>query len=304
MNSSRTTWVSRIAKPWQTKNPAPSRYNRNARLHVQLKDCFTSLLRTPPKAAFFICALILTLPATFAIWSGSFASAEKNLLQSRHITVFLNPRVSNTDAKLLATNLATNKRIIAAVVAPLTIQGTEISTLNIQPSTNLSNEDLSVITRELNSHSSVDFVDADATWLQSNVHAIETTKKLAIAGSILASLVAALLVFGITRADLMRHQAEYRVLNQMGASHSTVLRPVLLRSLLLTSFALCLASLLAWGTVETAAHLVDISSYKRLIPNSLPVIQLLSLILVAFISSVLTVNLLGKKLLNLYLSAT
>ncbi len=302
MISSRTTSASWITRLWQAKNPTPSRYSKNARLLLQLKDCFASLLRTPPKAAFLIFALVLTLPTTFAILSGSFVSAEENLLQNRHITVFLNPRVSETDAQLLATNLTTNKQIISSAVTPMIIQESELLTVDIQPSTNLSIEQLNHIVRELNSHSSVDFVDVDATWLQENVLAIETTRKLAFLGSVVAALITSLLAYGITRADLMRHHAEYRVLNQMGASHSTVLRPVLLRSLLLALFAVALATLLAWSAIKIAPHLVDISPYKALFPTSAPVIQLLSLILITVVSCTLTVYLLGKKLFNSYLS--
>lgn len=293
----------RVASQQQSQNyqaaktftrPA-NRYGKNARLSILLKDSFTSLLRSPPKSAVIVCTVLLTLPAAVAIFSSSFKAAEENLLENRHITVFLNTKVSIDSASQLATTLATNQYIHTAELTPVAIQDSDILTIDIQPSASLNKAHLDNIVSELNSHTSVDFVAADSSWLQRNVDAINTTKKLAWLSISVTALITMLLACLITGVDLRRQKTEMQVLHQMGASHATLLKPLMLRCLILTVIALGVGTLLAWGFITILSYLDDLSSYKQVLPRSIPAQHLASLLIIALFSSLLTVKLLGKK---------
>jgi len=240
-NTSKTLWnrwvtnflpdARRVASQQQSQNyqaaktftrPA-NRYGKNARLSILLKDSFTSLLRSPPKSAVIVCTVLLTLPAAVAIFSSSFKAAEENLLENRHITVFLNTKVSIDSASQLATTLATNQYIHTA------------------------------------------------------------------------ELITMLLACLITGVDLRRQKTEMQVLHQMGASHATLLKPLMLRCLILTVIALGVGTLLAWGFIAILSYLDDLSSYKQILPRSIPAQHLTSLLIIALFSSLLTVKFLGKK---------
>ncbi len=302
MNRNNTTVISFLRKLW--RDPTPSRYGKSAGLTAQIVDAVGSLVRTPPKKTFVMCALALTIPATMAIFSNSLKTAEANLQKNRQITVFMDSQVTTTDASILANNLALNKGVKSTTVDTLTIQRKEILTITLQPSLTLNSNDLDFMVKELNSHPTVDFVDADAAWLQQNVAAIKTTKALGILSVVLTALVTSLLAYGITCTDLLRQQTEYRVLNQMGASRSTMLRPYLLRSLLLATVAICTAILLAWGLTITLSFLVDTSTYTGILPASMPLIQMLSLIFIAVFSTIMTVLLVEKRVFSSNISMT
>ncbi len=278
-----------------TGKQSTTRYGKNAKLWNLIKDCLASLLRTPPKKTILICAIALTLPTTIAIFSASFKAAEQNLLNSRNISVFLNEKISLNNASQLAKTLASNQHILTAELTPVAIQDRDILTIDIQPATTLNKIQLDNIVKELNSHTLVDFVAADSSWLQQNVEAINQTRKFAWLSLAVAAPITMVLAYLISFTDLIRQKAELKVLNQMGASRLTLLKPLLLRSLTLTLLALGVAALLAWGLIEILPHLADISTYSQVFPRSLPFQQIVLLGLIAVFSSCLTVGILGRK---------
>ena len=281
--------------PFIGSKKGTTRYGKNARLWSLLKDCFTSLLHTPPKKTILICTLAFTLPATIAIFSASFKAAEQNLLNSRNISVFLNEKIDLNNASQLAKTLASNQHILSAELTPIAIQDRDILTIDIQPATTLNKIQLDNIVQELNSHTSVDFVAADSSWLQQNMEAINKTRKFAWLSLAFAVPITMALAYLISFTDLIRQKPELKVLNQMGASRLTLLKPLLLRSLTLTLLALGVATLLAWTLIELLPYIADISTYSQIFPSSLPLRQIVSLSLIAILSSFLTVGILGKK---------
>lgn len=294
----------RITAQRKANYSIPSRYANSTRLSSLLKETFHSLLRKPPTTTFIIFALALAFPALIALLSGSLKSAENNLLENRHITVFLSPQVSDDEAINLAGNLAANTYIKRTAVSPITVSGTVLLTVDIQPGIKLNNAELGIMVNELNSHPSVEFVDADSAWLQDNLAAVKTTKTLALAGGILTALLTAALAFAVSYFDLLRYRPEYQTLNQLGASSSTVMKPLLLRTLLLASAAVSIGTLLAFGFIKILPVFIDMSTYGAIFPNTTPVIHLLPLIVVATLSSLLAVKLVGRKLLDSYISMT
>lgn len=279
-----------------TACPATACYGNNANPRTLLKDCVVSLYRSPPKAAVLICALALTLPACFAIFSASFKAAADNLLENRHITVFLNARVNEATATQLASTLATNQHIRTAEFSPVSIPAGQVLTIDIQPSTSLDQTQLDSIVAELNSHSSVDFVAADSAWLQRNGNAIEATKQFGWLSVGVTVLITMILAFALTRIDLLWQKPELAVLQQMGASKRTALRPLILRSLLLTTVAIVVGTMLAWTLIAALPHIGDMSSYRRILPDYLPIKNVTLLILIALASSFLTIKLQERSL--------
>ena len=286
-----------------SSNPKPSNpviacYGKNAGLTVLLKDCFTSLLRTTPGKTMVVCALALTLPAAIAIFSASFKAVEKNLLESRNISVFLNEKINLNEATQLAKTLAGSQHILAAELTPVEIQEREILTIDIRPSITLNKAQLDNIVAELNSHISVDFVAADPTWLQQNVQAIKTTRKYSWLSIAITVPVTMLLVYLMSLTDLNQRKPELKVLRQMGASRFILLKPLLLRSLTLTILALTAAVLLVWSVIEILPHIADISTYYQIFPRSFPVLEIVSLSFIAILSSFLAIGLFGRKTIN------
>ena len=281
-----------------------TRYGKNASPSSLVKDCFTSLLRTPPKNTILLCVLALTLPAAIAIFSASFKAAEENLLESRNISVFLNTQINFDDATQLAKVLAGNQHILTAELNPVAIQDSEILTIDIQPSAALDKARLDNIVDELNGYTSVDFVAADSIWLQQNVEAINTTRKFAWLSIAITIPITMVLAYLISFTDLIRQKPELKVLQQMGASRVTLFKPLMLRSLTLTVMALGVATLLAWGFIEILPVIGDISTYKQILPHTFPVWQIVSLGLAAICSSLLAVGLFSRKPLITYNSIT
>ena len=242
-----------------------------------------------------ILSLALTLPAAIALLSGGFHTAEENLTKNRTITAFLNPQLSDGDARQLAGNLAGNKKILSAALSATQIRGKEVLTIDIQPTAILGRTELDNIVSELDSHSHVDYVDADTTWLEQNINAVNTTKSLAMISTILNVLLTTILVFSMTKIDLRRRQPDRIVLNQMGISRSTLQRPQLWRSLLLALAAVSVATGLAWAALELASRLEDMSTYQVIIPASLSLERIIWLPFIAALTCVLSVKLLHKE---------
>jgi len=276
-------------------NKSTTRYGKNASLPILIKDCFISLFRTPPKNTILICALALTLPAAIAIFSASFKAAERNLLESRTISVFLSENINLSNAAQLAKVLASNQYILTAKLTPVAIQDSDILTIDIQPSATLSNTQLDNIVAELNSHTSVDFVAADSIWLEQNVEAINTARKFGWLSIAITVPITMVLAYLISFTDLIRQKPELKVLHQMGASRNMLLKPLMLRSLTLTILALVVATLLAWSAIEILPHVYDISTYNQIIPRSIPILQIVSLGFIAIFSSFLTVGFMSQK---------
>jgi len=267
----------------------------NTSFRSLLKNALGSLLRTPPKVAFLLCALALILPAAITLLSGSFKAAEENLLQNRQVTVFLHSQVSDSEARQMASALAASNNISVAVLAPVSVGNDEIMTIDLQPSPRLKSDDVEKIVAELNGHTSVEYVAFDSLWMAQNNNAIQTTKKLALLSGVLTVLITLLLTYFISRAELHRQRPECRVMNQMGASRSTLITPVVFGSLLLTSLAICAATLLAWGGICLLLHFVDMSTYGQMIPANFPALKAISLVFLAIAGSILTTKLLGRK---------
>jgi len=243
-----------------------------------------------------IFALVLTVPVAITLLSAGFTTAVENLAQNRTITVFLNPNLANNDAQLLATTLAANAEIQSTNLAALRIRNKEVLAIDIQPTATLQADGLAKIVSSLSSHSQVDYVDADIAWLQKNISAVRTTKSLNNLSEALAVILTIVLVIAITCIDLRRRQPDYHVLNQMGVSRSTLLRPLLLRSLLLTMIALSIGTVLVYGALASLYALSDISSYWRVQPDSPPLQWLIWLPVIAGCSCYLSVNILCKRI--------
>jgi len=242
-----------------------------------------------------IFALVLTLPVAITLLSAGFTTAVENLAQNRTISVFLNPNLTNNDAQQLATTLAANAEIQSTNLAALQIRNREVLAIDIQPTATLQADELAKIVTSLSSHSQVDYVDADIAWLQKNISAVRTTRSLTNLSGALAVILTIVLVFAITCIDLRRRQPDCHVLNQMGVSRSTLMRPLLIRSLLLTMIALSIGTLLASGALALLYTLGDISTNWRL-PNSLPLQWLILLPVIAGCSCYVSVKLLCKRI--------
>ena len=268
------------------------KYSRHTQLLSLVTDCISSLFRTPPKTTVLILSLALTLPVAIAILSGGFHAAEENLAQNRAITAFLNPQLSDSDARQLASTLAGNTRVQSAALAATQIRGKELKTIDIQPTTALGPAELDNMVRELGSHSSVDYVDADPTWLAKNINAANTTKSLATMSAVVTVLLTILLIFTITRTDLRRKQPDRMVLNQMGVSRSTLVRPQLMRSLMLTLISVGLATFLTWGALTLISMIDDMSIYQKILPDSLPLQRIAWLLVIAALTCFSSVKLL------------
>ncbi len=268
-------------------------YGEKAGLISQLKDCISSLFRKPPKVTALILALALSIPATIAILSSSFTSAEENLLDSRHLTVFLAPGNDN-EVSQLAKTLAANKYITATELRPIDLQNKEVMALDVHPAMTLDKTQLSFIINELNSHTLVDYVAADLTWLERNVEAVEAARKLRLASMIAAGLFTSIIVFLLTCSDLPRQHSELRALTQMGASQKMLQKPLLLRSMLLALAAGITGTLLAWISIANLPNLVEMSTYEQILPRSFPAASMVSIVLLGIFCSIMTVRLLGK----------
>lgn len=241
-----------------------------------------------------ILSLALTLPAAIALLSGGFHTAEKNLALNRTITAFINPQLSDTDARQLASNLANNKEIQSATLSATQIRGKEVLTIDIRPTAILDRTELNNIVSELGTNTHVDYVDADTAWLEQNIKAVSTTKSLAMISALLTVLLTIALVFSMIKIDLSRQQPDRNVLNQMGVSRSTLQRPQLLRSLLLALAAVSLAAGLAWTALELVFELEDMSTYRAIIPASLRLERIIWLPITAVLTCVLSVKILHK----------
>ena len=273
-------------------------FNKNSPLMRQLRECLRSFQCTPPGKSLLLYALALLLPITIALFSTSFDSAEKNLLLNRNISIFLNPAIPDSEAQIMASSLAANEHIHSAAVAQMNIRGSNVMSINIQPAEKLLQDDLDKIVYEFNNHPAIEFVDADAAWLEENQYAVNTSRSLAWASTIAAALITIAVAFVITSKDLLHHRSQLSVLNQMGASHSTVLRPYFLRGAVLVMFALAVALLAVWITTTVAYQKFDISTYIGVFPTSLPLGQIVSLILLALSGCALTGVIFGKNILN------
>lgn len=270
-----------------------SPYGVKASLLTLLKNSFETLIRKPPKITAFILALCLSIPASIAIMSSGFITAEKNLLDSRHVTVFLNES-SGSNATQLAKTLAENKHILAADLRTVDLQHRSVLVLDVHPAATLDKANLGFIVEELNSHTMVDYVAADLSWLERNVKAIETARTMRWAAIGIALLVTGVFVAVMTRTDLPRMDSELRALRQLGASQSVLLKPLLLRSALLTLAAAVIGTLLAWSIIAILPSSVDMSTYERILPRSFPTEVMVSLVLVSVICSYFTVRLFTK----------
>lgn len=301
-NQSGQTVAATAAHERNTSNPSqlykriPLRYNTHSRFLSGLVHSIASLLQSPPGLAVVLLSLALTLPAAIAMMSDSFSAAQQNLVENRHITVFLKPQLSNTDARQLTTTLAANEKVRSAVLAPTFLQSAEVMTIDIQPSSDLTQSHINTIVTELTSHPGIDYVDSDTMWMEQNINAVETTKKLATLTSVLASVLTGVLISILIYFDLTRQQSERVILNQMGASRSLLTRQLLIRSLLLTLMAIGAGILLAWGILFLLSNIGDMSSFSRILPVSLPEKQLLWLTIVAGLSCFASVKLLGKRI--------
>ena len=282
----------------QAHLPVKRRFNKNSPLMIQLQECFRSFQFTPPDRGLLLYVLALLLPITIAIFSTSFDSAEKNLLLNRNISIFLNPAIPDSEAQMMASSLAANEHIRSAAAVQMNIRGNDVMTINIQPAEKLLQGDLDKIVHEFSNHPSVDFVDTDATWLKENQNAINTARSLAWISTIVAAAITAALAFAITSKDLLRHRNHLSVLNQMGASHSTVLRPYFLRGIILVLAALVSVSSTVWVATNVVYHFIDMSTYSEVFPTSLPIGQILSLTFLALSGCTLTGVIFSKKALN------
>ena len=160
----------------------------------------------------------------------------------------------------------------------------------------LKNIDLEEIVSELSSHEAVDFVDSDTRWLERSNQAISTTRSLSIVSSALAILATVVLALTIALTDLNRHSEHAKVMNQMGASRSILLRPIIFRSLLLAVIAMVGGLLLAWSLLTFVPQIVDMSTYFNLLPTNIPWLKLISLIALAGISATTAAWLFRRKI--------
>ena len=273
----------------QTTHSKLSRHTEKTGVIALLKDCLRSLLRRPPKTNILLLALMLAVPAMMAIFSPAFSIAGKNLLDSRHVTVFLTD-VSTSEALQLTQALANNNQIITAALRPVDLQAKQVLTIELQPAATLGPAQVSFIVDELTSHTAVDYVAADQRWLDRNLAAINIAKNLRWISIIVAALATAALVYRLIHADLLGQKPELRVLYQLGASHTTLLPSLVLRGVLLTLLAAAGGILLAWTIAAGLVHYVDISTYGAFLPDSFPVLHVLALFLIALFSCVMTVR--------------
>lgn len=279
----------------KTEHSVPvAHYGENASRIALIKHCLTSLFCKPPKITALILALTLTIPTGIIIVSSGFISAEKNLLDSRQVTVFLTGN-NSSEASQLSEILADSRHITSAELRPVDLLDKKVMAIDIQPAATLDRAQLQFIVDELTSHTSVDYVAADQLWLERNVEAIEATRKLRLISIALAALFTAAIVYLLVRFDLPRQKSDHSVLLQMGASRRTMLKPLLMRSILLTFTACVIGTLLASGIIAALPHLVDMSTYKEILPRSFPVTRIVSLIFLAIMSGYVTVRLLAKQ---------
>ena len=272
----------------------PLRYGLTSRPSLIVKDGLTSLLRTPPTLLILFLALTLSLPAAIVFISDSLKSAEANLLKSHRITIFLNKEASLPHATALATELTAHTHIESAQPIPVTTDNGDVISIAVQPAAGLNDTSLQQVIDDLDSHADVVFVAADAVWLHQSTTAIESTQKFTRLSILLAALLTALLAFAITTADLLRGREENIVLNQLGATRSIRLRPLLLSSPLLAVLAVGVGTLCAWGIIQLAPKYVDLSLYENILPGSLPLASMLLLALLAALCSFMTVKILRK----------
>lgn len=270
-------------------------YGANASRIALLKECFTSLLRKPPGITTLLLTLALILPASIVIISTGINSIEKNLLDSRHVTVFL-AKINNQEAARLAESLATDKHILSAELTLEDLHNKKVLSIDIQPAATLDESQLNDIVAGLNSNNLVDYVSLNPIWLTRNVDAINKIRQLRWLSTTVAALLTFVLVYLFTSTDLSRQKSELRVLRHMGASGPTMLKPLMLRCVIQAVFAGAIGTLLAWIIVASLLMYVDSSTYGQILPSSLPVIRLVLLTFFAVFSSFLTVRSFGRKL--------
>jgi len=289
-------WNGTIPASRYTKSKTmPMRYGHSTHPFSAFKNSIFSLILTPPRLIVALLCLALVVPTAMIIFSIAFATAQSNLLENRQINVFLSTSITDDDAQAYASALANNDNIHSAILTTETLRGRLINTIALKPSADLTQADFDGVIGELNSHAQVDFVDADSAWLAQNYQAMRTTRTMAGFSYLLITLSTIALVFWISFADLRRQRAENRVLNQLGASSSTMLTPLTMRCLLLNIAGVAGASLVIGGLIKLLPKLDVMSTYLHLLPTTLPLGRIFLLILLAAISSFLTVRLLAKR---------
>ncbi len=254
-------------------------------MHTLLLDSIKSLQRSPP-AYIVLLALALSLPAAMAFFATGLKSAETNLINSRQITLFLTD-ISQPRALALSRTLTSNKNIRSAELKWVDLNSQNIPTIDVHPANTLSHAQLTTMKQELESLTSAEFVATNQSWLERNYLAIENTRKLWWLSIAFAALATMALTALLTRLDLPKQRSEMIALRQMGASGVVLLKPLVWRYVLLSATTVAIGTGVAWGILAVVNQYVDTSTYRHVLPDTLPVSWLAWMVALAAGSSVL-----------------
>lgn len=236
-------------------------------------------------------SLTLVLPAAALILSNGLQIAGSNLKQARLISVFMTSDTEHALIEDLASMLATNDHIDATRLVKLKIPespDSQTSMLEVIPAGDLKPEAVIALADNLSVLAGIDFVELNRPRLIENQSAFNLLTGVAKLANLVALLIAAALVWVVSRHDILSNTPTIKLLRQLGGTQQDIQRPFLYRSpavcLVAGGLGICVAMLILWIFKNN----IDLSTYNSLIAVKPTSIQVLS-----FVFVVITVSLLA-----------
>jgi len=236
-------------------------------------------------------SLTLVLPAAALILSNGLNIASTNLKQARLISVFMIPDTEHALIEELSTMLATNDHIDATRLVKLKIPespDSQISMLEVLPAEDLKPEAVIALADNLSVLAGIDFVELNRPRLIENHSAFNTLTLVAKLANLVALLIAAALIWAVSRHHTISNNHTIKLLRQLGGTQQDIQRPFLYRSPAVCLMAGGLGIFVAMFILWVFKNNIDIASYNSLITIKPTWIQVF-----CFIFVVITVSLLA-----------
>lgn len=245
-------------------------------------------------------ALTLTLPAIVLSASTTLNTASQNLEDSRHISVFISNALDATKIEELATTLKARQEFSSATV----LDDQLVSNLLTHPTPaidlphllelglakQVTSNELTLIISEISTLPGIEFVDANTTQLDEHTEAARMSGILSLATGLLALTLTIIMVAHLTRRDIRSQQRYLAVMNQQGASLSTIRMPFYYRSITFVAIGAFFGTFTCWLGLIYAPTIVDLSTIVNVLPDSFSVVQLAAFLLISLSTSLLAVT--------------
>ncbi len=245
-------------------------------------------------------ALTLTLPALVLATSAGLKNASDNLQQSRRISVFVQEGFDAVKTGALADTLAKRPEFIDATVLDQRLVTTLLPATSDKPgelpkvleltlTSQVDSNNLNRLVAEITALPGIIFVDSNAQQLDKHTEAARLSEVLSAASAALAIALTSLIITLLTRRDIRSHRHYLDVMNQQGASLSTLRIPFYYRSIGFAIIGAFFGSVVCWLGLKLVPVLVDISTFKQVLPGGLSSLQLASFLLVSLCAALFAV---------------